>query len=75
MGSFFSRAQGENRRITPESRYWIMTQRGDIGQKIKAYHSYRNQKYNLHSRSDDCTWGVTGSKRPCRVRSFIGLTN
>ena len=46
-----------------------------IGRKIQAIHSPQNQTYNLPSRSDDWTWGVTGLNRSYRVRSFIGLTN
>ena len=47
----------------------------EIRHKSKTYLSHRNQKYSIYSRSNDCTWGVTGLNRSSRVRSFIGLTN
>ena len=74
IGSFFSRAQGESRYITPKSRFQVITLRGIIGDKIKTFHSFCNQPYSLHSWANDCTWGATESNRSDRRRSFIRVT-
>ena len=56
-GPYFKKPQGIRQSMASYSWFRCITQEGIIGEKIEAYHSLWNQKYNLHSRSNDCTWG------------------
>ena len=74
-GSIFQTGGGEREAFTCISHHLMNAHSTFIGRKIQAIHSLQNQTYNLPSRLDDWTWGVTGLNRSYRVRSFIGLTN
>ena len=58
-GSCFSRAQEDNGCIAPHTGFSSIVHPNFIGQKVQAYHSYRNKSYILHSQSNDCAWGTS----------------
>ena len=65
--SIFQTGGGEREAFTWISRFSTILHSIFIGRKIQGYHSHRNQKYNLHSRSNGCTWGATDSNRPIPI--------
>ena len=65
--SIFQTGGEEREAFTWISRFSTILHSILIGRKIQGYHSHRNQKYNLHSRSNDCTWGATDSNRPIPI--------